>query len=80
MGDKPGLSPFWCLGYVERFARERLMPGTAISTREFAMLFIAGFVPWYILVLGILYYMFLRYLKYLDAKEAARCEQSASPV
>ena len=56
------------------------MRGTAISTRDFAILFIAGFLPRCILVLGIPYYMFLRYLKYLDAKEAARSEQIASSV
>ena len=33
---------------------------------------IAGFLPWYILVLGISYYLFWRYLKYLDAKETVQ--------
>jgi hypothetical protein len=56
------------------------MPGTAISTRDCAILLIAGFLPSYILMLGILYYMFLRYLKYLDGKEGARREQIANSV
>jgi hypothetical protein len=32
-------------------------------------------LPWYILVVGVFYYLFWRYLKYLDAKDTVNRER-----
>jgi hypothetical protein len=57
------------------FAARRSNTGEiTISTRDFVVLFIAGFLPWYILVFGVSYYLFWRYPGYLDAKENVRRE------
>jgi hypothetical protein len=47
------------------------MRDAAILKRDFAVVFIAGFLPWYIVLLGIFYYLFWRYLKHQDAKETS---------